>query len=250
MGEEKAQVEEHPQGEKRSFFRRAGKHSRRVLLLALIVAAQPTRLSLAIGLSIAAASEMLIILSYGMFHRKGETRGHLMTTGPFAFLRNPVYLGYMMVGVGFAVAAGFEVLPAALGVIYLAIVIPNYLIRIRREESLLAAQFGEEFEAYCRRVRWRLVPSPLSGVLHGGFRLRWSLRLAMENRTIAKAGKTLTWMLVFIAKWAVISKWERTGTLAPWTHRDLPWFLGALAAAILVMVLPALLRRSRPELKE
>jgi hypothetical protein len=220
-----------------------GKRSRRMLLLALIVAAQPSRLSLIVGLSIAAASELWVVLSYGAFTRKGDTRGRLITTGPFAFLRNPVYFGYMMVGVGFTVAAGFHILPAILGAAYLAVVIPNYLFRIRREESLLAAQFGEKFEQYRRRVRWRLVPSPISGILNGGFRLRWSLCLALENRSIAKAGKTLTWMLVFTAKWAIFSKWFRKDVLAPLAHRDLPWFLLVLVAAVLIMVIPGMLLR-------
>lgn len=231
-------------------FRKAGKRSRRVLLLALLVAAQPTRLSLVVGLSVAAAAELFIILSYGSFTRKGDTRGRLMTAGPFAFLRNPVYFGYMAVGAGFAVAAGIEPLPLILGATYLAVVIPNYHIRIRREEKLLRAQFGDEFEEYRRKVRWRLVPSPLSGLLHGGFRLKWSFRLALENRTIAKAGKTLTWMLVFIAKWAVLSELLRRGTFSPWAYPHLPWFLVTLAAAILVMVLPTALRPSRPGLPE
>jgi hypothetical protein len=222
-----------------------GKRSRRTLLIALIVAAEPSRLSLIVGLSIAAASELWVVLSYGAFTRKGDTRGELITTGPFAFLRNPVYFGYMMVGVGFTVAAGLHLLPAILGAIYLIVVIPNYLFRIKREEALLAAQFGEEFEQYCRRVRWRLIPSPLSGLLNGGFRLKWSARLVLENRAIAKTGKALTWMLVFIAKWAALSKWYRKDVFAPWTHRHLPWFLLALAAAILIMVIPGVLRRRR-----
>jgi hypothetical protein len=221
-----------------------------MLLIALIVAAEPSRLSLIIGLSIAALSELWVVLSYGAFTRKGDTRGELITTGPFTFLRNPVYFGYMMVGVGFTVAAGFHLLPAILGAIYLVVVIPNYLFRIRREEALLAAQFGEEFQQYCTRVRWRLIPSPLSGLLNGGFRLRWSLKLALENLAIAKTGKALTWMLVFIAKWAVLSRWYRKDEFAPWAHRDLQWFLLALAAAILIMVFVPLMRRDGEKQQE
>ena len=219
-----------------------GKRSRRTLLITLLVAAEPSRLSLIIGLSIAAASELWVVLSYGAFTRKGDTRGELIKTGPFAFLRNPVYFGYMMVGVGFTVAAGFHLLPAILGAIYLTVVIPNYVFRIRREEELLRAQFGDEFEQYCRRIRWRLIPSPLSGLLNGGFRLKWSLRLAIENLAIAKTGKAMTWMLVFIAKWAVLSRWYRKDEFAPWTHRGLPWFLLALVVAITIMIVPKILR--------
>jgi protein-S-isoprenylcysteine O-methyltransferase Ste14 len=229
--------------EKRRLFRMVGKRSRRLLLLALIIAAQPTRLSLIVGLSIAAASELLIVLCYGLFTRKGDERERLVTTGPFAFMRHPVYFGYMVGGVGFTVAAGIKSLPIILGVIYLAIVIPNYLFRIRREETALSEQFGEEYEEYRKRVRWRLVPSPLSGLLHGGFRISWSARLALENRAIAKTGKALLWMLLFIAKWAVLSKWFRKDTFSPWTHRDLHWFLLVFTISILIMVFVPRIRR-------
>ncbi len=155
----------------------------------------------------------------------------------------PSIFSYMLGGVGFTIAASLEMLPIILGAVYLAIVIPSYLFRIRREEKALAEQFGEEFDKYRRRVRWRLVPSPLSGLLHGGFRISWSAKLALENRAIAKTGKALLWMLIFIAKWAVLTKWFRKDTFAPWAHRDLHWFLLALTISILVMVFVPRIRR-------
>ena len=92
-----------------------------------------------------------------------------------------------------------------------------------------------------------VIPSPLSGVLHGGLRISWSARLALENRTLAKTGKALLWMLVFIAKWAVLSKWQRKGVIAPWSHRELHWFLLALTISILIMVfVPRIRRRISP----
>lgn len=77
---------------KRRLFRMVGKRSRRLLLLTLIVAAGPTRLSLIIGLLVAAFSELVIVLCYGMFARKGDERARLVTTGPFAFMRHPIYI--------------------------------------------------------------------------------------------------------------------------------------------------------------
>ena len=230
---------------KRRLFRKAGKNSRRILLLALLVAATPSRLSLAIGLSLSLLSEMLIVLSYGMFTRKGNTRGKLVTDGPFAFLRNPVYLGYMLVGVGFSLAAGFEPLPLALGGLYLAVAIPNYIFRIRQEEKLLFNEFGEKYMDYKKKVKWRLLPSLLSGLLNGGFKLSWSLRLALENRSIAKTGKTLLWSLLFIAKWAVISEWLQKGRIRFWSYPDLLWWIITLAVSILIMIVPPFLRPCR-----
>jgi len=75
----------------------------------------------------------------------------LVTTGPFAWSRNPIYLGNTIAMTGAALAfANPWFLPAALlaarAVIYLA---------IRREEAHLAALFGPAWEAYSQRTaRW------------------------------------------------------------------------------------------------
>jgi protein-S-isoprenylcysteine O-methyltransferase Ste14 len=75
--------------------------------------------------------------------------GHrLITQGPYSFVRNPIYLGMfgMMVAAGLALH-NWKLLPAA--VVLFAV---GTVIRVRSEEKLLRAAFGEEFEAYARRV--------------------------------------------------------------------------------------------------
>jgi len=79
--------------------------------------------------------------------------GHrLVTEGIYRRLRNPSYLGMMVIAVGWALAfrSGVGLLLAALTLIPL-------IARIHSEEALLRAQFGSEYEAYCART-WRLVP--------------------------------------------------------------------------------------------
>ncbi|MGE8064842.1 methyltransferase family protein [Pseudomonas sp. NPDC089569] len=79
--------------------------------------------------------------------------GHrLVTDGIYRHLRNPSYLGMMVIGVGWALAfrSGAGLLLAALTLIPL-------IARIHSEEALLRAQFGGEYEAYCSRS-WRLIP--------------------------------------------------------------------------------------------
>ena len=77
----------------------------------------------------------------------------LVTHGPFAMVRHPMYLGLVV---------------AALGSLFLyhtwttlayAIFAPFVLMRARREELALAAEFGQEWEDYCRRVP-AFVPRP------------------------------------------------------------------------------------------
>jgi protein-S-isoprenylcysteine O-methyltransferase Ste14 len=79
--------------------------------------------------------------------------GHtLVTSGIYSHIRNPSYLGLLVMSLGWALAfrSGVGVLLAALNIVPL-------VARIRSEEKLLRAHFGEEYEAYCART-WRLIP--------------------------------------------------------------------------------------------
>jgi protein-S-isoprenylcysteine O-methyltransferase Ste14 len=79
--------------------------------------------------------------------------GHaLVTGGIYSHIRNPSYLGLLVLSLGWALAfrSGVGVLLAALNVLPI-------VARIRSEEKLLRSHFGEEYEAYCVRT-WRLIP--------------------------------------------------------------------------------------------
>jgi protein-S-isoprenylcysteine O-methyltransferase Ste14 len=76
--------------------------------------------------------------------RKNEA---LATSGPYAYTRNPLYLGSLLIGVGFAVAARSWWVGVALVVMFFAIYVPV----IRDEETFLRQKFPE-FDDYARRV--------------------------------------------------------------------------------------------------
>ena len=79
--------------------------------------------------------------------------GHtLVTSGTFSIIRNPSYLGLLVLSLGWALA-----FRSGVGVLLAALNIPPLLARIRSEEALLRAQFGKEYEAYCARTS-RLIP--------------------------------------------------------------------------------------------
>jgi protein-S-isoprenylcysteine O-methyltransferase Ste14 len=75
--------------------------------------------------------------------------GHkLITEGPYAYVRNPIYTGMfgMLLATGLAMEHWIATIAAV--VIFAA----GLVIRVRTEEKLLRAAFGQEFEDYAQRV--------------------------------------------------------------------------------------------------
>jgi protein-S-isoprenylcysteine O-methyltransferase Ste14 len=81
-----------------------------------------------------------------------KKNAELTRTGPYAYTRNPLYLGSMLLAAGFAVAAGRWWLVVLLVAMFLAIYVPTIL----SEESFLRGEFAG-FEEYAKRVP-RLLP--------------------------------------------------------------------------------------------
>jgi protein-S-isoprenylcysteine O-methyltransferase Ste14 len=79
--------------------------------------------------------------------------GHtLVTEGIYSKIRNPSYLGMLVLSIGWALA-----FRSLVGVALALLTLVPLVARIRSEEALLRSQFGQEYEAYCART-WRLVP--------------------------------------------------------------------------------------------
>jgi protein-S-isoprenylcysteine O-methyltransferase Ste14 len=76
----------------------------------------------------------------------------LVTHGIYRFCRHPIYLGALMVATGFPITAAS--LP---GLLIMAALIPVLLNRIRLEERLLTAQFGDAYLIYSETTR-KLIP--------------------------------------------------------------------------------------------
>jgi protein-S-isoprenylcysteine O-methyltransferase Ste14 len=77
----------------------------------------------------------------------------LVTSGPFAWVRNPIYLAIFTMQLAFAVAFGhWRALIVGVPLYWL-----GTWLRVAQEEKLLRAQFGEAYDAYARRVK-RFIP--------------------------------------------------------------------------------------------
>jgi protein-S-isoprenylcysteine O-methyltransferase Ste14 len=110
--------------------------------------ARPTWVSLFTGAVIAALGLGIRAVASGHVNKNEE----LARTGPYAHVRNPLYLGSIVIAVGFAAAAR-DVLVA---VLILAMFILIYVPTIRSEERFLRTRFPS-YSAYARAVP-RLIP--------------------------------------------------------------------------------------------
>ena len=133
--------------------------------------ARPTWRLLAVGSVMIVAGLLIRALASGHV-RKNEA---LATTGPYAYSRNPLYLGSLLIGIGFAVAARSWWVGAVLVVMFFAIYVPV----IRGEEEFLRDKFPE-FDEYAQRVP-RMLPrftAARYGDDEGGF----SMALYLKHR--------------------------------------------------------------------
>ncbi len=110
--------------------------------------AAPTLISLALGLPLILAGLALRAAASGHVRKDAE----LTTTGPYRYTRNPLYLGSLLIAVGFALAARNWWIAALLVILFFVI----YLPVIRSEEDFLRQHFPG-FTDYERDVP-RLLP--------------------------------------------------------------------------------------------
>lgn len=92
---------------------------------------------------------LLALARAGNDPRPDRPDAALVETGPYRFGRNPVYLGFLLIGAGLAL--GWGTLWGWLGVAVTHGLLDRLVIA--REEAYLTARFGPAYEAYKARVR-------------------------------------------------------------------------------------------------
>jgi protein-S-isoprenylcysteine O-methyltransferase Ste14 len=110
--------------------------------------AQPSWASIAAGCILTAPGIWLRAIAAGHVRKNTE----LTTTGPYAYTRNPLYLGSIIIALGFALASRSVWVAVIIIAMFLAIYVPV----IKSEETFLRGAFPE-FADYSRHVP-RLLP--------------------------------------------------------------------------------------------
>lgn len=126
-----------------------------LMFLGVIDAALPFWPRMIVGGILVAAGIGLVVAAGDRFHAIGtpappwKPTSALATTGIFVFMRNPMYVGFLVAGLGLAILCASDwavllLIPAALMLHYGVVL---------REERYLERKFGDDYRAYVARVR-------------------------------------------------------------------------------------------------
>ena len=136
----------------------------------------PSNISIAVGIPLIAVG--LLIRSWAAGHLRRNQQ--LATSGPYAYLRDPLYLGRLFLLVGLGVLANNLYTYALFGFAMIVFFL-NYMPRkLAKETKRLEHYFGQQYVEYRKEVRSlipRLSPYPKRSTLGWSFATFWR-----ENR--------------------------------------------------------------------
>ena len=129
-------------------------------IILMIVYAEPTITTLAVGFTIALTGEAIRFWGVSIAGSETRTTGavgatNLITDGPFGYVRNPLYVGNIMMYVGCGIMS--DALVPWLQIAALVWFIIQYQLIVSREEEHLQEAFGEEYRRYVKNVP-RFIP--------------------------------------------------------------------------------------------
>lgn len=129
-------------------------------ILLMLAYAHPTPLSLIAGIGVALCGESIRLWGVSVAGTETRTTGrvggtHLFIDGPFGYVRNPLYVGNMMMYVGVGVMA--NALAPYLALAALGFFLFQYSMIVTKEEEYLHTTFGDEYERYVQEVP-RFIP--------------------------------------------------------------------------------------------
>ncbi len=169
-------------------------------LLLMVIFQQATITSILIGFAIALTGEFFRL--WGVSHAGSETRTtdgvggtFLVVSGAFAYVRNPLYVGNMLMYLGIGIMS-WALFPY-LQIIALVFFFWQYSVIIKEEEGFLRSKYGKSYEDYCAAVpklipRFKKYKNP--GLEQPEYQLRKGLR--SERRTFQAFGMIILIIMI------------------------------------------------------
>jgi protein-S-isoprenylcysteine O-methyltransferase Ste14 len=144
--------------------------------------ASPSPFLAGLGVGVTLIGELIRL--WGVHHigaisrTRSERLGPLVATGPFALLRNPLYVGNILLWVGFALTARL----VWLAPVILVLLALEYHAIVRWEETLLESRLGQVYRDYAARVP------------------RWIPRLDRGDRGLRRAKEGFSWRVTLFSE--------------------------------------------------
>lgn len=170
-----------------------------LVLVVIVLVAKPDELvpgpvTTLLGLVVVLAGQVVRAAVIGLDYIKRGGRNkkvaadNLVVTGIFAYCRNPLYVGNLLILCGLLISYG-NLWAGIAGILFFYI---SYSAIIMAEENFLAAKFGQEYNEYCIRVpRWLFRTQGLGTTLFSN-RFNWQRVFNKDYTTMT------TWMISFI----------------------------------------------------
>ena len=166
------------------------------LILIVLLVAKPSVFTATLGMIVLTFGELFRIYSVAFIGSISRTRkeslgDQLISSGPFKWVRNPLYLGNFFIVLGLAIYSGvlwFCILTAVL--FYL-----QYHFIVQYEESLLGKKFGNEYESYKAAVpAW--FPNSLPKLSDFEWPSSFTQSLRSEKRTLSAIAAMLILLIL------------------------------------------------------
>lgn len=173
-------------------------------VIVMLFFAEPTTSSVVIGVAVTLLGELIRL--WGVAYAGSLTRATgsvgapaVVMAGPYAFVRNPLYLGniFMYVGIGILSNALFPWLPLVAAVVFIL----QYALIISLEEEFLGKEFGAGYFEYKKNVP-RFIPRlvPYRTPAQTDQTPNWKEAFRSETRTLQALG-LIVGTLIVLWRW-------------------------------------------------
>lgn len=166
------------------------------LIVLVLFACEPTVRTAVLGTLLTVAGELIRIYSVAFIGSVSRTRNvetagaALITGGPFAFVRNPLYVGNFFITLGLAVFGGVTWIICLAAFLFSF----QYYCIVKHEERLLVGRFGQAYEDYMTVVpAW--IPTKWPTLETIEWPTNFSPALRSERRTLL----TIAFMLIALS---------------------------------------------------
>lgn len=175
-----------------------------------------------IGIALILLGQLFRVSARGFKSENSFSGRALIIGGPYTLVRNPMYLGIFLIGIGVVLVLFRWQVACA----FLIIFTLRYVLLIFNEEKKLSRIFPQEYPEYCREVP-RIFPSP-GMLLKKDIREYLPLKLIWIKKEI---GAILAVLLITLAAdfWLCIKK----GGLGPYLY-GLAWMAGVIMLFIIL----------------